>query len=693
VLKTCWQKLRLEKWMIVFLAAGFIAVLVQVFSLYHKTLTIGFLLDDFVHLDYPFAALHGDPSGYLKTLTGNWSGQSDGLTSFRPGISTSFVLDFLAHGLNPVGYHVTNLLVYSICVFLCGVIAYQLVDSKDPYDRIASAFCASTLFLVYPLHVESVAWVIGRVDLFCIAFYLAALSLYFRFRKIGQKKYLVLSLLCFFLSLVCKEMAVTLPVVIACAELLLPTSLGWQKLETRKRFVFPSLFVAVLLAFAGLRTLLLGTLVGGYGSSSFRDFRHSLHNFLDAPTLKKIVFGINEEVPYWPHFSTWAKLGWSAAIVSMLLRLFQPLSRLRLFAFLTIWLVISVLPTFQIWRINPNLVGGRLFFLGSAALCILMAVSLVPLLKVQGRLRDRSNRFKAGFMILYGVGLTSLFLLQVSWVAGLHYNLNPWIDAGKQMTVLQSQLIDMAKDPQVKSMVLLNLPQDFSGAGMVGNEEILHRMLKPPVADADYTSKIVLFAQPTAEAPHAIDREAFKRAQDEKKGAHWLQWSMDEKRWLEWSKPTALKAFASNEFKVMNKNVLTVCVSVKSPKDAKLVWMKKSDPIDPFSVDGIVLRFDGSRSNPEFAKQVQLVWRSANQPKSWIDYSEGPQGQWMLDSDEHGQPINNGNKLGFQPRNYRSWLLNGPIVEIGVKIPAGNYLFEPLEMKSADASAFKPPAH
>ncbi|MCC7529950.1 MAG: hypothetical protein IT342_15610 [Candidatus Melainabacteria bacterium] len=674
--------------MIVFLVAGFIVVLAQVFLLYNKTLTIGFLLDDFVHLDYPFAALNGDLTGYVRTLSGNWSGQADGLTSFRPGISTSFVLDFLAHGLNPVGYHVTNLLVYSICVFLCGVIAYQLVDSKDFYDRIASAVYASALFLVYPLHVESVAWVIGRVDLFSTAFYLAALSLYFRFRKIGQTKYLVLSLLCFALSLVSKEMAVTLPAVIACAELLLPTCLGWQNLETKKRFLFPGLFVAALFAFAGLRTLLLGTLVGGYGASSFRGFLYSLHNFLDAPTLKKIVFGINEEVTSLPLLSTLANLGWSAAVVSMLIRLFQPLSRLSVFAFLTIWLVVSVVPTFQIWRINPNLVGSRLFFLGSASFCILLAVSLMPMLKVEGRLRDRGDAFKAGCTVLYITGLASLTVLQITWVAGLSYNLEPWIDAGKQMTVLQAQLIDLAKDPAVKSIVLLNLPQDFSGAGMVGNTEILHRMLRPPVVDRDYTRKIVLFSAPAAELPDAIDRELLKRAYDEKKGARWLKWSKDEKSWVEWGKPVGLKAFDSNEFVVLKKQILADCVSVENPKSAKLIWIKKIDPLDPFSVDGAVIKFNGSRLNPDFAKQVKLVWRSVNQPRSWIEYSEGPQGQWMPDTCEHGQSINNGNKLGFLPRNYRSWLLNGPIVEIGVKVPAGTYSFAPLEMKSVDASDF-----
>ena len=690
MLKSCSQKLRLEKWMIVFLAAGFIAVLAQVFYLYSKTLTIGFLLDDFVHLDYPFAALHGDPSGYLKTWTGNWSGQADGLTSFRPGISTSYVLDFMAYGLNPVGYHVTNLVMYAICVFLCGVIACQLVDSKDLYDRIATALFASTLFVLYPLHVESVAWIVGRVDLFCTAFYLASLSLYFRFRKIGQRRYLVLSLVCFVFSLISKEMAVTLPLVIACAELLLPQSLNWQKLETKKRILFSSLFVAMLLCFAGLRTLLLGTLVGGYGSTNFRAFLHSLHNFLDAPTLRKIVFGVNEEVPYGRFLSLWANTSWTAAIVSMLLRLFQPLSRLRIFAFLAIWLVLSVLPTFQIWHINPNLVGSRLFFLGSTSLCILLSVALVPKLKVAGRLND-SKLFRSALMVLYLIGLGALTVLSFTWRGALYYNLNPWVDAGQQMIVLRSKLIELAKNPQVRSIVLLNLPADFSGAGMVGNKEILHRMLKQPVVDADYTSKIVFFPPASAELPDAVDRKLLKRTYDEKKGAHWLQWSKDEKQWVRWEKPKGLKTFSSNAFV---KDDHSVFLSVDKPVDAVRVWMKTMEPIDPFSVDGMVLKFEGTNISPEFAKQIQLLWRSDHQPKSWIPYSEGPQGEWISVPVEQihlsGNASPETQTLLFRPLNQRSWLLNGSIVEIGFKLPPGQYSFKPLKVESTDSSVIMP---
>jgi hypothetical protein len=54
---------------------------------------------------------------------------------------------------------------------------------------------------------------------------------------------------------------------------------------------------------------------------------------------------------------------------------------------------------------------------------------------------------------------------------------------------------------------------------------------------------------------------------------------------------------------------------------------------------------------------IQLVWRSSNQPKSWIDYSEGPSAEKV------------GDALVFVPSRYRSWLFNGSIDQIGLKLP------------------------
>ncbi len=673
----------------VFLVVGFLVVLAQTFLLYHRTLNVGFLLDDFVHLDYPYQAFHGDPSGIIRTLTGNWSGQADGLMSFRPGISASFMVDFLLHGLSPVGYHLTNLFAFSACAFLSGLLAYQLVDGKDWHDRVFAAIFASSLFLVYPLHVESVSWIVGRVDLFCTAFYLASLCLYFRFRKLGQIPYLALSLLSFMLALSCKEMAVTLPAVIAIAEFMLPTPLCWLQRSVKIRLLFVSLFFGVLAAFSVIRTLLLKTLVGGYGSTTFKGFCHSLHNFLDAPTLKKIVFGVNEEQPFSVFFTNLANIAWSVVVVSLLIRFAQPLNRLRVFAFISIWLAVSVLPTFQIWHINPNLVGSRLFFLGSSSLCILLAVALVPMIDVGGRLKDKSERFRIGLTAAYLAGVTALTLLNITWLSALNHNLYPWIEAGKQMTVLRSKIIELAKDPNLNSLVLLDLPQDFSGAGMVGGAEFFNRMLQPPVADADYAKKVVLLGAASG-AGEAIDRELLKRTYEEKKGTLWLRWSKDAKCWFEWRRPKGSPDLAVSRFRDHFSKQTVDTLSIEDPNQVRIIWTGKLGPIDPFSIDGLVLEVDGSNINAELCKKMHLVWRSQNQPKSWADYSEGPEGELLSTVDAPVKSPVTPITIGFQPLTYRSWLLNGPVIEIGIKLPKGNYRLKPLKLESVASARFMP---
>lgn len=660
--------------------------------LYSRTLHIGFLLDDFVHLDYASKACAGDTSGLMRAFTGNWTGQADGLTSFRPGISLSMVADHFWYHLNPIGYHATNLLTFSICSVFCGALAYQLVDSDSFKQRASTAVTAAILFVVYPLHAESVSWIIGRVDLFCTVFYLASLSLYFRFRKSGQYLFFVLSLIAFLLSLISKEMAVTLPVVIAIAEVLLPNSLGWIKQSVKRRAAYFAAFAALLVAFAVLRTVLLGTLVGGYGAGNLRDFIHSRHRFFNVATLSKILFGVNEEELLAPGFGKIAFSSWIGIFALTIVRLVQPLNRIRTFAFVVAWIVVSVLPTFQIWQISPNLVGSRLFFLGSAGLCILMALILVPTFK---HLAATENHKILAFLQsgrFHLLGCAFLLTLAITWSVALQHNLYPWIDAGRQMQVLHSRLVDLAKGGQVNSVILLNLPQDFEGAGMVGNEEILHRMLKPPVTDADYSRKFSIYKDPSEASTGVMDVGLLKRTYENKKDAHWLLWMTGEKSWLDWTFPTGAKTFSSNEFSTLKRKAMVACSTFEKPKYGKMVWAKLKEPLDPFAIDRIELIVDGSIPDTDFSEKTQLLWRSTKQPRSWIDYTQGPPGKW---SDYEARGMESASSLKvivFKPDNVRSWLLNGPIKEVGFTLPPGSYSIKLVELRAAKSSDLAPKA-
>ena len=645
---------------------------------------MGFLLDDFVHLGYISDASHGDLTGFLKTFTGNWSGQTDGLTSFRPGISASFLVDHMVYGLNPVGYHFTNLLVFSFCALLCGVLTFQLLSGEDKRRRFCAALLGALLFIAYPLHAETTAWIVGRVDLFCTVFYLAAVSFYIRFRKAEQYKFLSLSLLSFFLALISKEMAVSLPFVIVFAEILLSSPLAWQKLTLRRRVFVVSSFALMLAGFAALRTVLLGSLIGGYGAGGFREILHSRYKFFDLASLKRIFFGINTELKVSPLYGTIASVSWLTLLALFLIRLPLQKPHARVLLFTALWTVVSVLPAFQVWEISSNLVGSRLFFLGSASFCIFLSAAMLPLIF---RLADKGktsftqwrNRFES---VLACFALASLLF---TWGAALQFNLKPWIEAGKQMSILTTRLFELVDDPRIDSLVLFGLPQDFEGASMVGNEDILRRMLRPPVTKQDYSKKISIYKSPSEIAADKIDSHALKQFFYGKKSAHWLLWSKDEKRWLDWTPPGGATSFSSRNFSMVTKNGLTACSTIENPRKGRVVWTKLKEPLDPFAVTAIELRADVSDKDIDFCKKVSLIWRSANQPQSSIDYSQRVPGRWIFEGGKSGRAISSMNRIGFQPGFFRDWILNGPVAEIGFILPPGGYSVKLHEVKAISA--------
>ncbi|ELU01234.1 hypothetical protein CAPTEDRAFT_123644 [Capitella teleta] len=96
--------------------------------------------------------------------------------SYRPLTILTFRLNaFLASGLNPRSFHVTNIILHGIVSALFLPIFSILFSSATHNSR--AAFLAALLFAVCPVHTESVAGVVGRADLMCSLCFL--LSFYF----------------------------------------------------------------------------------------------------------------------------------------------------------------------------------------------------------------------------------------------------------------------------------------------------------------------------------------------------------------------------------------------------------------------------------------------------------------------------------------------------------------------------------
>jgi tetratricopeptide (TPR) repeat protein len=111
---------------------------------------------------------------WTSTLMGQWI----------PVTWATLALDYLVWGLNPAGFHLTNLLLHAVNAVLVWLLARQvlalallgLAGQRPALE--AGATLAALLFALHPLRVESVAWITERRDVLSGLFYLAAVLLY-----------------------------------------------------------------------------------------------------------------------------------------------------------------------------------------------------------------------------------------------------------------------------------------------------------------------------------------------------------------------------------------------------------------------------------------------------------------------------------------------------------------------------------
>ena len=163
----------------------------------------GFIWDD---LAFTSAQPVSDWSGLWQI----WftPGDIDKEGHYWPALYTTFWLEHKLWGFNPLGYHIVNLLLHAGVTLLLWHLLRRLEVPG------AWAWVAAAVFAVHPLHVESVAWVIGRKDLLATLFYLAAALNYIRFAQdpLQHRRHYAFALAFFMLSLMSKSIAVTFPV-------------------------------------------------------------------------------------------------------------------------------------------------------------------------------------------------------------------------------------------------------------------------------------------------------------------------------------------------------------------------------------------------------------------------------------------------------------------------------------------------
>src|SRR5881398_326515 len=169
-------------------------------------------------------------------------------------------LDYLLWDMNPVGYHLTSLLLHAANAVVFFFVVRRLLTralpspSEHGYALAVSAGVAALVFAIHPLRVESVAWVTERRDVLSGLFYLLTILLYLRAREREERGrgWYWLSVAVFVLALLSKSMVVNLPIVLLILDVYplrrLGGAMGWWSGPARRVYVEKIPFVLLAAA-------------------------------------------------------------------------------------------------------------------------------------------------------------------------------------------------------------------------------------------------------------------------------------------------------------------------------------------------------------------------------------------------------------------------------------------------------------
>jgi tetratricopeptide (TPR) repeat protein len=197
--KNCGTKMKnvnFKNW----LSAGILAIITV--AAYLPAVRAGFIWDDdqYVTENYLLSA----PDG-LRRIWFSW----DVPSQYFPMTYTTFRLEYALWKLNPVGYHITNILLHAVNALLL----WHLLK----YLSIPGAWFAAAVFALHPVNVESVAWITELKNILMMLFSLLSLLAWSKFADCpeqGRRRwyFYTASILLYTIALFSKTTACTLPV-------------------------------------------------------------------------------------------------------------------------------------------------------------------------------------------------------------------------------------------------------------------------------------------------------------------------------------------------------------------------------------------------------------------------------------------------------------------------------------------------
>ena len=373
-----------------------------IFLLYWQTLKHEFVFDDIWYVvKNPVVSMGLSLEGlrWAFTLSGKEAAY------FHPLTWLSHMLDVEVYGLNPVGHHLTNIILHCLNTLL---LLWLLVRFTK---NVPASSIVALLFAVHPLNIETVAWVAERKNLLSTFFGFCTILAYGRYaEKTNPGRFLLVCLL-FLLSLLAKPSLVILPLILLLLDFWPLGRLQLDKTDAQKiiRLVVEKipLFIlsigSVLLASASLR--IYGNMV------AFSKIPLSLRiaNALVSPIkyLLKIIAPFSQSV-FYPYPTSVPVFYWAGSFFLLLTGTLLCLRNIKKhphFFFGWCWFLVGLLPVSGLLQngLWPAM-ADRFVYFPAIGIFILTGWTVVNLYRSAGR------RVKV-WLFTFGLIITLYFMI------------------------------------------------------------------------------------------------------------------------------------------------------------------------------------------------------------------------------------------------------------------------------------------
>ena len=196
------------------------------------------LYNEFVQWDDPVNLVNNPNFRGLGWAQIRWMFSATLMGHYIPVTWLTFGLDYVLWGMEPAGYHFTNLVLHVANVVLFYYLALRLLPRALPWATTleirAGAALAALFFGIHPLRTESVAWATERRDVLSGLMFLASVLCYVvSTQQEGWKRRrrLAAALAFFVLSLLSKSITMTLPVALLLLDFYPLRRLGYSARE------------------------------------------------------------------------------------------------------------------------------------------------------------------------------------------------------------------------------------------------------------------------------------------------------------------------------------------------------------------------------------------------------------------------------------------------------------------------------